>query len=518
MSSSSLPADAHDVCTRIYLGSATAAQLGGQLADGRRVCVGCARTCHLPQAATPLSDANTPFSCACASDADRGPAACLFFARVLDADDAVVDVAKRARIVTALGEEATAVATRQRAATTPKFLARLTQAAKQVREQFESSVLQQRARDVIPIAALRAEAAAAHNAAAEAAAQAAAAADKESSTLVTSDEERAAAASAAAAVAAAAAMSLRDRELRALLRWFKQDFFTWVNAPPCDQCGAATTGVGAVAPSTDDEVRHKAGVVELYKCSGDAAHAVTRFPRYNDAGRLLETRRGRCGEWAQAFTLCARALDFEARFVSDWTDHVWTEVFSNTEQRWLHCDSCEQACDAPLLYEGGWSVPLAYVFSCLFVYFCLLFVTYELFYAPRRLRRFHLTQGQETELLRCGVGRRNGRRDAAVHATVDRRVDETHARHRAVAAADHVGVFARRGGFADHRATRAAASACDERDGRILKESVPPADCGSQDGLRCGGGGGRGDDGGGDGFATDSGVDNGVGRVSVEGE
>jgi hypothetical protein len=49
------------------------------------------------------------------------------------------------------------------------------------------------------------------------------------------------------------------------------------------------------------------------------------------------------------------------RYVLDWTDHVWTEYWSEGMQRWVHLDSCEAAWDTPLLYEAGWGKKLSYV-------------------------------------------------------------------------------------------------------------------------------------------------------------
>ncbi|EOA94545.1 Peptide-N(4)-(N-acetyl-beta-glucosaminyl)asparagine amidase, partial [Anas platyrhynchos] len=152
-----------------------------------------------------------------------------------------------------------------------------------------------------------------------------------------------------------------DFLLLELLNWFKNDFFHWVNSVPCSRCGGQTEQKSDKLTPTDDDLRWNASRVENHYCN--QCQFCNRFPRYNNPEKLLETRCGRCGEWANCFTLCCRAVGFEARYVWDYTDHVWTEVYSSSQKRWLHCDPCENACDKPLLYETGWGKKLSYVIA-----------------------------------------------------------------------------------------------------------------------------------------------------------
>lgn len=154
---------------------------------------------------------------------------------------------------------------------------------------------------------------------------------------------------------------LQDQLLIQLLRWFKESFFQWINSPSCVACGSSTKLIGT-APPLPEESAHLAGNVENYRCESGCVQP-TRFPRYNDPDRLLETRRGRCGEWANCFTLLCTAAGLEARYVVDWGDHVWTEVYSSALRRWLHADPCENVCDEPLLYESGWGKKISYIIA-----------------------------------------------------------------------------------------------------------------------------------------------------------
>ena len=155
---------------------------------------------------------------------------------------------------------------------------------------------------------------------------------------------------------------VEDHLLIELLGWFKESFFRWMNSPTCSACNGPTESCGHIPP-TAEEMAYQAGRVENYRCVSAGCGTFTRFPRFNDPVKLLETRVGRCGEWANCFTLICLAAGLEARFVVDWTDHVWTEVYSTALNRWIHADPCENACDKPLLYEAGWGKKLSYAIA-----------------------------------------------------------------------------------------------------------------------------------------------------------
>ena len=156
-----------------------------------------------------------------------------------------------------------------------------------------------------------------------------------------------------------------DHLVKELLRWFKEEFFTWVNKPPCDKCGNSDQNkirrLQARKAFRKEHLEGWASVVEIYKCLECNAPIV--FARYNKAETLIRERRGRCGEWNNCFLSILRSLDIESRYIRNMEDHVWCEYFSRKQGRWIHLDSCENSYDQPMLYCDGWGKKMSYVFA-----------------------------------------------------------------------------------------------------------------------------------------------------------
>lgn len=155
-----------------------------------------------------------------------------------------------------------------------------------------------------------------------------------------------------------------DLFVKYLLKWFKNLFFTWTNKLPCPLCHNSDqlqiALVGHAQPTAVEKSDGDAGSVEIYRCA-KCRHQY-RFPRYNSPAKLLETRQGRCGEWANCFYLILHSLGMvDVRYVWNLEDHVWTEYYSTNFQKWIHLDSCEEAYDQPLIYCNNWGKKMSYV-------------------------------------------------------------------------------------------------------------------------------------------------------------
>ncbi|EDO14350.1 hypothetical protein Kpol_1074p3 [Vanderwaltozyma polyspora DSM 70294] len=152
-----------------------------------------------------------------------------------------------------------------------------------------------------------------------------------------------------------------DILVKELLRYFKQDFFKWVNQPDCQRCGSdvvqSQSAIGIQGP-TPEERRFECGSVEVYKCNN--CGNITRFPRYNNPIKLLETRQGRCGEFANLFTLILKSFGLETRYIWNKEDHVWCEYYSTNLNRWVHVDPSEQSFDQPYIYSINWNKKMSY--------------------------------------------------------------------------------------------------------------------------------------------------------------
>lgn len=151
-----------------------------------------------------------------------------------------------------------------------------------------------------------------------------------------------------------------DALAAALVKWFKPNFFVWIDPIKCTVCQGETTHKGMGTPSEDD-LAGGAGRVELHQCN--LCGNIVRFPRYNNLHYLMRFKKGRCGEFANLFTLFIRAVGLRARYVWNAEDHVWNEYYSPALNRWVHMDSCENARDQHLLYDVGWGKKQSYILA-----------------------------------------------------------------------------------------------------------------------------------------------------------
>ena len=69
---------------------------------------------------------------------------------------------------------------------------------------------------------------------------------------------------------------LRDLSVHELVKWFKNDFFSWVDKLKCDICNIDMMAIEGHL--LQDEIQDGAVNVEVYRCSN--CSRTQRFPRY----------------------------------------------------------------------------------------------------------------------------------------------------------------------------------------------------------------------------------------------
>lgn len=156
--------------------------------------------------------------------------------------------------------------------------------------------------------------------------------------------------------AAAAAGGTSDEEalaeLRAFFEWFRDRFPYYRGA--CGNCGAGEDDahvLGLSRPTPQEQSEGVVFVTELYACK--ACNCTTHFPRYRTVPPVLQSKRGRCGEYSWTAMRLLEALGYGARWIDNHAGHVWVEA-RLPSGRWVHVDPCEAAVDQPLLYAQGW--------------------------------------------------------------------------------------------------------------------------------------------------------------------
>jgi Transglutaminase-like superfamily len=144
--------------------------------------------------------------------------------------------------------------------------------------------------------------------------------------------------------------------LQQFLEWFRKVFPYYRDE--CEHCREKGCQFQGNQPPTEEERQCSPWIdhTEVSRCG--KCQQLSRFPRYLTALEIARRKRGRCSEYSMLLYRILRALGHSARWVVDWADHVWAEVWMN--DRWLHLDPCEAAVGTPMMYQG-WGKKQTYI-------------------------------------------------------------------------------------------------------------------------------------------------------------
>jgi len=122
----------------------------------------------------------------------------------------------------------------------------------------------------------------------------------------------------------------------------------------------------------DDEVQDDCVYAELRHCTDcKDSSSFFEYSRFHGPMALFDTKHnrksvmGQCEEFSRAGHALMSLLGYEARYVLDFTDHVWIEIKipKGPAGKWVHADPSEGVLDNPLMYETGWGKKLTMIFA-----------------------------------------------------------------------------------------------------------------------------------------------------------
>lgn len=171
----------------------------------------------------------------------------------------------------------------------------------------------------------------------------------------------------------------RARTLLAALKhsfvFYRQGCLTLGSAESCELHGQSEL-VGQIAcDPLEDTSADLCVYAELRRCANCSGNGggFFEYARLHGPLALFGTRKrrswvmGQCEEFSRAGFALFASLGYEARYVLDFTDHVWIEVKlpreGKAEPEWVHADPSEGVLDQPLMYEKGWGKKLTMIFS-----------------------------------------------------------------------------------------------------------------------------------------------------------
>jgi len=149
------------------------------------------------------------------------------------------------------------------------------------------------------------------------------------------------------------------QEIPKIIQWFSSQLLRWNNDTSCHSCQEETRRLYPDRP-TKNEYESGAVRVDRYVCL--KCYACTRKPININIDYILKNKEGGNPQFCIVFAAILRLLGYGFRFVSNLSlDYCWLEIWDPINCIYIHVDPCQDAINAPLLYECGWGKGITWV-------------------------------------------------------------------------------------------------------------------------------------------------------------